>query len=74
MFTFETKIKKFDLNSDLKRRTWLEEQVLVYIIWAGNVMILDIPESTKICPNVAKYASTCVTLWICLNMRETLRA
>ena len=34
----------------LKRRTWLEEQVLVYIIWTGNARILNMPESAEIGP------------------------
>ena len=40
-----------------KRRTWLEEQVLLYIIWTGNGRILNISE-----PNGGKYVSICVTL------------
>ena len=28
-----------------KRRTWLEEQVLLYITWTGNARILDMSES-----------------------------
>ena len=31
----------------LKKRTWLERQVLVYIIWIGNTKVL--PESAEIC-------------------------
>ena len=57
-----------------KRRTWLEEQVLVYTIWTGNARILDMPESTEIYPNLGKYFSISltknVTSWICLNIRE----
>ena len=37
-------------------------------------LILNIPESVAICPNVGKYASICVTLCICLKMREKLLA
>ena len=58
----------------LKRRTWLEEQVLLYIIWTDNARILNKSESAEICPSVGKYASISPTLWICLNMRETSRA
>ena len=32
----------------------MEEQVLVYTIWAGNARILNIPESTELCPNVGQ--------------------
>ena len=55
---------QIELNSDLK-----EQQVLVYIIWAGNVT-----ESAEICSNVGKYALICVALLIYLNKRETLVA
>ena len=52
--------------------------MLVYTIWTGNVRILNMPESTEICPNMGKYCSIRVikdvTLQICLNMREILRA
>ena len=36
-----------------KRRTWLEELVLLYIIWTGNTRILDVSESHcgQICPD-----------------------
>ena len=44
-----------------------------HIIWTGNARILNISKSAKICPNEGKYASICVTLWIYLNMRVTLR-
>ena len=30
-----------------KRRTWLEEQVLLYTIWIGNSKILNMPESAE---------------------------
>ena len=45
-----------------KRRTWLEEQVLVYTIWASDARVLNMPESAEIFPNVGKYSSRCVTL------------
>ena len=61
-----------------KRRTWLEEQVLVYTIWTGKTRILNMPESTEIYPNMGKYSSINetknVTLWIYLHMCETLWA
>ena len=57
-----------------KKRTWLEERVSVCTISAGNARILNMPKSAEICPNVGKYSSICVTLWLCLNMCETLRA
>ena len=54
------------------KRTWLEEQVLLSTIWTSK--ILNIPESVDICPNVGKYSTICITLWICLDMPETLLA
>ena len=67
------KIYQTDLNSDLKEEPYVKSS-LVYIIWAGNARILSMPDSTEISPNVGKYNSICVTLRICLNMRETLLA
>ena len=58
MFTFETN-KKNVLNKFghwFKRRTRLEEQVVLYIIWTGSARILNMSESAEICPNVGKYA------------------
>ena len=40
------------LEQWFKRRTWLEEQLLVYKIWIGNASILNMPGSTEILPNV----------------------
>ena len=39
-----------------KRITWLEEQVLLYVIWTGNAKMLNMSESAEICPNVGKHA------------------
>ena len=56
-----------------KRRTWLEEQVLIYTIWTGSARILNITEFFEIYTKVGQYSSICVTLWICLNMCEPLQ-
>ena len=53
-----------------KRRTWLEEQVLVYISWTGNARILNISEFAAICPNVLnipRYVQLCENAWICVK-------
>ena len=54
-----------------KGTTWLKKQVFVYTIWTDNART---PESAETYPNVGKYYSISVPSWICLNMRETLRA
>ena len=48
-----------DLNSDLKKEPDLKSRYCFTLIW------------TDLNPNVGKYASICVTLWICLNICET---
>ena len=53
-----------------KRRTWLEEQALVYTIWTGNARILNMPEYTEIYSNVGKYSSINVTKNVTENMPE----
>ena len=69
------KMLRIDLNSDLKKKPDLK---MVYTICAGKERILNMLESAEICPNMGKYSSISVTknitLWICLNMRETLRS
>ena len=69
---------QIDLNNDLKEEPDLKSRPLVYTFWTGNARTLNMPESTELCSNVGKYSSICVTknvtLSICLNMRETLRA
>ena len=53
--------KKFqiDLSSDLKKEPDLKSR------YSFTLLRIDLN------PNVSKYASICVTLWICLNIRET---
>ena len=45
-----------------KRRAWLAEQVLLYIIWTDNARTLNTSESAEICSNVGKYPSIFLTL------------
>ena len=72
MFTFETKMKKMfqkDLNSDLKEEPDLKSRccfTLLEPVMPGSWICLN--------PSVGKYTSICVTLWLCSNMREKLRA
>ena len=47
------------LNSDLKEKRDLKSRYCFTLLW------------NDLNPNVVKYALICVTLWICLNMRET---
>ena len=77
--TFETKMKNVPWFERLfKRRTWLEEQVLVNTIWTGDARIMNMSKSAEIYPNIGKYSSINgsknVTWCICLNMCETLRS
>ena len=60
------KLFQIDSNSDLKKKTWLEEELLVSIIWVGNARVLNMPESAEIFPNDEIYISICVTLWRCV--------
>ena len=66
---------QIDLNSDLKEQPSLKNWCwfTLFEIY-GNTRILNMPESAEIWLNVRKYVSIYVTLWICLNMRETLIA
>ena len=50
---------QIDLNSDLKKEPGLKGRYFFTLLW------------TDLNPNVDKYASICVTLWIWLNIRET---
>ena len=47
------------LNSDLKEKRDLKSRYCFTLLW------------NDLNANVVKYALICVTLWICLNMRET---
>ena len=47
-----------------KQRTWREEQVLFYMIWTGNARILNMPEYADKIPNVGKYDSIWLILWM----------
>ena len=60
---------QIDPNSDLK-----EEPDLKSKCWF--TLLEPVMPRSWIClnHNAGKYASICVTLWICLNMCETLRA
>ena len=52
-----------------KRRTWLEEQVLVYTVWAGNAGILNMPESWTWL-NLPKYTRICLKWSNVVNVAE----
>ena len=63
------KMFQIDLKNNLKKEPDLKSRcyfTLLEPVMPGYWICLN--------PNVSKYASVCVTLWICLNMRETLRA
>ena len=68
--TFETIVKK------CSKQIWTAGLGLHYL--DRQCKDPDMPQSTEIYPNVGKYSSINVTknktLWICLHMRETLRA
>ena len=53
------KMFEIDLNSDLKIEPNLKSR------YCFTLLRIDLN------PNVGKYASICVTLWICLNISET---
>ena len=38
-----------------KRKTWLEEQMLVYTIWSDDATILNMPESAEIYKNMGNF-------------------
>ena len=62
------KMFQIDLKSDLKEEPNLQSRccfTLLEPVMPGSWIRLN--------PNVGKYVSICVTLWICLNMPETLR-
>ena len=47
------------------------EYALIYMNMSNCVKTLNMPESAKTYPNVDKYASVCLKLWIYFNMPET---
>ena len=51
-----------------KRRTWIEEHVLVYNIWNGNARILNMPE--YISWNMHKCGQICIDISKLVNMSE----
>ena len=65
-----------------KRRTWLEEQVLLYISWTSNAKILNMAESWwqwgQICLNMCNFVNmpgnawniTCLKAWV-LNVSNS---
>ena len=53
------KMFQIDLNSDLKKELDLKSRCCFTLLW------------TDLNPNVGKYTTICVTLWICLNIRQT---
>ena len=61
MFTFEAKLKNVSTRSEqwFKKRTWLKEQVLLYIIWTGNARILYTSESQceQICLDMSNFVN-----------------
>ena len=63
------KMSQIDLNSDLKEKPDLKSMCFWFLLFGRG---LNMPESAEIYPNVGKYFSISVTLWICLNMGETL--
>ena len=76
MFTFETKIKNAPIRSEkwFKRRTWLKEQILLYISWIGNARILNLSESQcgQICLDMCNFVNMPEYAWkiTCLNKPE----
>ena len=46
------------------------EYALIYMNMSNCANILNIAESAEVYPNVDKYASICLTLWIWLYMPE----
>ena len=53
------KMFQIDLNSDLKEEPDLRSRYCFTLLWTG------------LNSNAGKYATKYVTLWICLNIRET---
>ena len=57
-----------------KRRTWLEEQVLLYIFWTDNERILNMSETQcgQICLDMCNFVNICEYVWniTCLNKPE----
>ena len=74
MLTFETKIDPSRLEQLFKRRTWLEEQVLLYITWTGSARILNMSEFQcgQICLDMCNFVNMPEYAWniTCLNKPE----
>ena len=75
LLKWNEKMFQIDLNSDLKEEPDLKSR-RVFTLLEPYFLNRTLLPGSWIClnPNVSKYSSKCVTLWICLNMSETVRA